>query len=128
MITKSARDLASSTRGCVVGSEKISEVQGAVCSASRSFRSGPSSGEEIEGLVEGCLSKQHGDQALLALDAEGRADLGLSEIPVDQDHLAPREGERGGQVDRGGRLPLGRRGAGDQHGLGPPVVRASLPE
>ena len=76
----------------MVGSEKISEVHGAVCSASRSFRSGPSSGERDQSVVEGRLAEQHGDQALLALDAEGRPDLGLSQIAVDQDHLAPGEG------------------------------------
>ena len=115
MITKSARDFASSTSGWVVGSEKISEVQGAVRSASRSFRSGPSSVEETSASSRRGLAEQHADQSLRALGAERRPDLGLSQVAVDQDHLAPRQGERGGQVDRRRRLALGGGRAGDQY-------------
>ena len=57
---------------------------------------------------------QDADHAAARADAERPADRRPAQVGLDQDHPLAGGGERGGEVDRGGRLALRRRGAGDQ--------------
>ena len=58
--------------------------------------------------------EQDADHALRWPTPERPADRRAAQVGLDQDHAIAGGGERGGEVDRGGRLALRRRGAGDQ--------------